>query len=660
MAKLNKDNMIEFANRSDFFGHHDSHIAKGGFYLEADADWELRQVHGFTIVIVGEPHRAEFQAEVVFCGGGKVGLQLSPDPANAKAISMLVKNLRVDAGEESGAAKGPVTTPKLKDDGNILYQSAADFLADYEANISSGAMYVESARPWPKDSTFAFLISVRDQEGIDLPVQAKVVFADGGLVGLQLEIDEGTREALADLVEIMGDTDDEEEEDELEPTAATAQPGAAAPSVSPEKTHLALSKQPVSRGLVYASKDADEFVPVELFDIRPDVKPQTTLFGLIASIVATRKALRLELVNNDVTLAFHFKSDGSLVDYTAPNSETDLLNRLVKSAFWDKDSAEALKAELTPAKTVVQELTERKAVNRQQLMIALGEQAVDALESIRAAGEVPFRVFEEKDEWEAGASFGSIVTPWLERAIKALPAETIKGLLKPMWNRALKVRADQRWPVDSFNLDNAGHKFVRLLTGSKALPAVVAGFEKRQRDKLFRLAIALRVVRSVDLVKPAAQDKTKQSELEELAKDLGKLRKADKFAQAGVHWSAHKDMYGPAMQELQRKYGRSSPLSKVNQKASRMCQDRIMMAKLANEYLADDYQRQEYRKEVVNQALLIESAQLLFRKAQAAISEDNPRASIEQLEMACELDPEKPEYRDKLQKVFQHLKKKDQ
>jgi hypothetical protein len=655
MAKLNKDKTIEFATRGEFFGHYDSHIAKGGFYLDADADWELRQVHGFTIVVVGEPHRAEFQAEVVFSGGGKVGLQLSPDPANAKAISKLLKNLRADAEGFTGASKGPRATPRLKDDGTILYQSAPDFLADYEANITSGAIYAESARPWPKDSTFAFLISVHDQEGIDLPVHAKVVFADGGIIGLMLVIDEGTREALADLVEIL-----KEEEEELDEAPEAVQPGATATGVSPEQPDPAPSKQPVSRGLVYASKDADEFVPVELFDIRPDVKPQTTLFGLLASIVSTRKALRLELVNNDVTLVFHFKSDGSLVDYTAPNSEADLLNRLVKAAFWDKGSADALKAELTPAKTVVQELTERKAVNRQQLMIALGEQAVDALERVRAAGEVPFRVFEEKDEWEAGASFGSMITPWLERAIKALPAETIKALLKPMWKKALKVRTDKRWPVESCNLDNAGHQFVRKLRGSKPLPAVVAGFEKRQRDKLFRLAIALRVVRSVDLVKPAAQDNKKKNELEDLAKELGKLRKADKFAQSGVHWSAHKDMYGPAMLELQRKYGRSSPLSKVTQKASRMCQDRVMMAKMANEYLSDDYQRQEYRKEVVKEGLLLESAQLLFRKAQMAISEDNPRASIELLEMACELDPEKPEYRAKLQKVFQHLKKKDQ
>jgi hypothetical protein len=640
MAKLNPDRTIEFESLSEFLGHYDSHISKGGFYLDSDTDWTLRELLDFTIVIVDEARRTEFQAEVVFSGGGKVGLQLAPDPANKKAVSHLVQALRSGTDEDGQpAARGPLATPQLKDDGTILYDSAADFMADYAANLASGGTYVESPRNWPTGSSFAFLIRIQGQDDFDMPVQARIMSAGGGLVGLQLELNEAARSGMADLVQVLRDFQQDDEEVE-----------------EAGQAHTPLATDPVSRGLAFATRDASEFGPFELFDIRPDVKPQTTLFGLVAAIVETRKALRLELVNNQITLSFRFKSDGSLVDYTGPNSEHDLLDRLVKAAFLDKAMAEELAGQLNPGQSLVELVTARKAVNRQQLMIALGEQAIDALEAVRAAGEVPFRVFEELDEWEEGCPFGALITPWLERAIKALPAEMVKELLKPIWKRAMLARKDARWPLADLAMDSEGRKLTRQLNGQTPINDLVTAFDKRNRDKLFRLAIALRCLGAVDLVKPAGADPKVKEAQASLLKEIEQIEKGDRFAQAGVHWSAHPGMYPQALQELQRKYGRTSNLARSSQEASKLCQRRIELAKHAHEFLADDFQRQEYRKEVIKANLLADSAQLLFRKAQAAISEDNPRGAVELLEMAIELD-DKPEYRGKLQILMQHLKK---
>jgi hypothetical protein len=658
MAVLDRDNNLEFESVAEFLGHYDSHISKGGFYLDAEGDWPLRQQQSFTIVIVGEPRRAAVQAEVVFCGGGKVGLQLAADPAQQRAVDGLVRALRSDA-ESAGGARGPLAMPQLKDDGTVLYDSAADFIGDYEANIQSGAMYVQSPRPWPKGKTLAFMIRVRGEDDLDMPLQAKVLVADQGLVGLEPVLDEAARAGLAGLVEVAREiaAEEPEEQDEAAAEPPAAGPGAAAAQAAGAAAPAADGDKPVSRGLVYATRDAAEFGPLELFDIRPDVKPQTTLVGLVASVVAARRPLRLELVSNQISLAFRFKADGSLVDFTGPSSEADLLKRLVKADFLDKQQAAELEAELTPAQTAVEMLSERKLVNRQQLMIAVGQQAIDAFESVRAAGEVPFRAFAEKDVYEDGLPFGAFAARWLEESLRKLEADQVKALLKPMWKRALLPRPDSRWPLAEMSLDAAGRRFADKLDGAKPLPAQVAAFDKGQRDKLFRLAVALRCLRAVDLVRPAASDPKNRERLEELRREVAAAEKGSRFDQAGVHWSAHWDMYGPAMQQLQRKYGRGSPLSRLGDEAAGLCRQRIEMAKLANEVLADAHTRQQYRRELIAPALLEESAQIIFRKGQAQIGDDNPRGALPLLEMAVELDPDKLEYRDQLQRLKQHLKK---
>jgi len=305
---------------------------------------------------------------------------------------------------------------------------------------------------------------------------------------------------------------------------------------------------------------------------------------------------------------------------------------------------------------VKQFFEEARAVNRHQLMILVGEQAVDALERIRAAGEVPFRAFAVADEWEEGLPFGAFVIGWLERALKALPAETVKALLKPMWKRSIKPRMDASWPVADLSLDGEGRKFVKKLEAGKPLPTTVAAFDKRHRDRLFRLAIALRCLRSVDLIKPVGTDKKSKDRLAELQQEVDQAEKGNKFEQAGVHWSAHRNMYGQAMQMLQREYGRGSPLARMSQQAAALCSKRIQIAKLAQEFLADAHSRQQYRQEVIPEGLLEESGQLLFRKAQAAMSEENYLGAVELLEMANELAPDKVEYKDLLLKIKTHLK----
>ncbi len=634
MARLNADLTIEFDSVAEFLGHYDSHMSKGGFYLDSEADWQLRQVTRFTVTIAGEPHRAEIDAEVVYCGGGKVGLQMAADRA---AVAGLVHKLRSAADGAEGAARGPLKPPALKDDGTILYDSVADFLADYEANITSGGLYVESARKWPLGSAFSFLIRIRGQDDFDFPVRARTKFAEGGLVGLQLEADEEAKQGMDELVELLLDF-----RDEPPPDAVPAE--------------IEKPREPVCRGLIFASRDAAEFGPIGLFEVRPDVKPQTTLFGLMASLARSERPLRLEMVNNEISLSFVFKSDGSLVEYSGPNSDADLFERLARASFIDRSVLAKLKEGLARGRYAPSLLAENKAVTRQQVLIAQGEQVIDALESIRAAGEVPFRVFEVEDEWEDGITFGTLAIPWMDRALKALSPETVKGLLKPMWKKTLKLRPGSAWPISDLALDDEGRRFTSSLDGKKPLNQAVGAFEKRHRDKLFRLAIALRALGTVDVLKPAGAAPGAGDKLAALTREVEKLVNADKFEQAGVHWSAHPNMYARAMQEIQREYGRSSNLARSSQQASKLCQRRVEMAKRAHEYLSDDFGRQEYRRERFKQPMLSESAQLLFRKAQAQISDDNPRAAVELLEMAVELD-DHPEYRNKLAIVLQHLKK---
>ena len=637
MAILTKEKAIEFSSIEEFLEHYESHISKGGFYLDSQEEWELRKEYRFSIVIINEPRRVHVRAQVVFCGGGKVGLEMAKEHADHDVVRTFAKNLG-KALSSNGAAKGPVTSPKLKDDGTILYDTLQDFIQDYDANLAEGTLYAESVRAWPKGRQMVFLVRVRGNDDVDMPLSATVISVDRGLVGLRLELDESLRNGLASLVEVLRDVQDEELDEK----------------------DVAVDNSPkndlISRGLVYSTRDAAEFVPLEIFPIRPDVKPQTTLFGLIASIVEAKRPVRLELVSNQIAMSFRFKSDGTLVDFTGPNSELDLLRRLVKASFLDKAQSDEIANILNPGKTVVEHLTEKKVVSRKQLMLVLGAQAVDALESIRAAGQVPFRIFTQDDIWEEGLEFGAFVVNWLDRALRTLEVDTIKEMLADFKGRSMKLRTDSRDFIDSLSMDSQSLKFLTTLDGTKSIPAIVASFPKNQRNKLFRVALILRTLRLVDLLKPAVDSNKVRNEIEQLRQEVEKIQKADKFVQAGVHWSAHRNMYAKAMMDLQRKYGRASPLSQKGQEAAALCRKRIEIARIANEYLADANQRQAYRQDVVSDGLREDAALMLFRKGQAQISDDNARGALEFLEMAVELAPDNTEYREKLLKVKTHLK----
>ncbi|MBN2498432.1 MAG: hypothetical protein JXR96_27830 [Deltaproteobacteria bacterium] len=661
MAFLRKDRCIIFESVAEFLNHYDSHITKGGFYLDSHLNWPLRKQAGFQIRIEDSPEStAGFVAEVVFCGGGKVGLEMDLSPRNRANVINLVNSLR--------------TSPVLQEDGTILYGSATKFQQDYEANVASGGIYLESSRKWPLGRKMTFLIKIQGLS-FDLPIQATPVFSEGGLTCLQLEADEATRQSIAAFMAKARSTiprQAPEEPDEPEPEPAE-------PLVEMEGLREEFE---TCRGTIYSPRDPTEFQQLQHFKLDPRKHHDTNLFDLVASICDLERDVELAVKHAGSEMCFQFNKAGKLVGYDGPDADKGLLECLAANRSISPEVKDELIGQAGPYARAADLVLGKGAATPSQIMIAVAEQTENAFETIRAAGEVLFELRDCPTYKEEGTTFAEMIIPWMERGLKALDVPQIKTLLKPLWNRYPKLSSKPIYRLADLDLDDDEYDFVKSLEGKTTLPQAMADFPKKLRDRLMRLAISLRAIGSVvALSEPGAEEPAPAvrkaaapaargagpaaksprpgsgSTEAQLAAELRELEESGtKFDLLGIHWTAHPNMYPLAMREIELKYGQGSNLQRLSEKAAELCRQRLQLARRAAAELQDDHRRIEYRKSVVPYNTLKTTAQILSQKADTELVKRNLAGAVELLEMAIELYPA-AEFKYKLEQVRKRERK---
>ena len=74
--------------------------------------------------------------------------------------------------------------PILKEDGTIVFESAAEFLAEYRENLVNNSLMVDTSAQWPLRSNRTFTLKVPPLEkGVSLA--AEVLFVADGQAGLE-------------------------------------------------------------------------------------------------------------------------------------------------------------------------------------------------------------------------------------------------------------------------------------------------------------------------------------------------------------------------------------------------------------------------------------------------------------------------------------------
>jgi len=630
MALLTEDRTILFDSVSEFLNQYKSHISKGGFYVTSEVDWPLRTPTEFNVRITETEAGAGITAEVVYCDDGKVGLQMAPNSSGVKAMADLDEELR----------GGPV----LVEDGAVLYRSVVAFLADFEANIISGGFYVRSQFEWTIGESRNFFIRV-DGLGVDLPFFAKPVFAEGGMVSLQIE---HTKENIAGLNEFVT---------ALRQIKAEQKQAEASVKITP-----VLPKFDSFQGTAVATQDNKEFTSVESVDLRSEKGDSPTLFTLFASLAEVRQPVSALLESNGDRFTFQFNTEGKIVTFTGPRSEVNLLERLTRAGYLDQDVCDQLRMLLADGNAARDLVIEHKACTQQQVFLIFREQVLDALEKSRKMGQVRFLLDTKLTDQSEGIRFDQLILPWMERALKSVAPKHIKAMLRPIWENSPRVNETPHWTLNQLDMSEAEYNFIKSLDGSISVKKSISSIDKKERDQKLRLIISLKSLGTLQIaetdrpLKKKVRKSAKDQRLEELSEELKQLEDGNIFDQAGVHWSAHPNSFKLATQQIHKEYGHSSGLALSSSEAAFLCQRRVEIAKMAMIEVKNTNKRKYHRDQVVPKSMLQQSAKLLFSKAEQHIGENKLPEAVEFLEMAAELDP-KPEYLTKLENVRGRLPK---
>ncbi len=659
MATLGEDRIIHYASEAEFLDQYDSHISQGGFYLESPSEWPLRTPVELGVQIGTTDTGVRIEAEVVYCGKGKVGLQIAPASEATAAMAELAEQLR----------GGPILT----DDGVVSYGSVTAFLADFEANVATGGFYATSTGDWQVGELLQFTLQVGGVEA-DLPFRAKTVMSQSGMVSLQIE---STRENISAINGLVVGLRKQRKE-EIESLAARKREQEQAEE---HAKSLKESLQPPGpalhafQGIATASRDKEEFESIGPVQFGDQDGQTVTLFELIATLTAVGRGSRVLIESNGDRMTFRFNAQGELCEFEGPRSEVEFLKRLVKARFIDDGVADKLRAQLGGTRKAGELALEQGVVTAHQVSIVFCDQVIDAFEKCRSRGQVRFLLDPEPVELKDGLPFERIIIPWLERALAALDAAIVKTMLRPIWESTPRLSREPPFTLARLDLDDHGYRFAQRFDGSLTLKKSLAGMDKKLRDKSVRLVLSLLALGTLEVEftneakadKPQrARDSTRASpprdttpaddQAAELGEELARLEECGLFDRLGVHWSAHPRMFVTAMQELSRHFGPSGELAQSSAGLAELCLRRLQMAKQAFEVLTNPQRRMEQRSQEVSIAMRSQSAKLMFSKAEQKLNQQEISEAVELIEMAVELDP-RPEYKTRLATVRRYYKK---
>jgi len=460
-----------------------------------------------------------------------------------------------------------------------------------------------------------------------------VVFGGKGKVGLQLDSSPQAKQAITDLMAELQDQPSSQLEGPEPP---------AAEEVKPDELEF--------KGRITAVRGAEILRSALPVEVGSNACRSISLLQLVASITASGLPLALTIVLRGKQMCFRFNSRGNLVQFLSPDAGQDLLDRLVLKQLLTKDRRDEALKELGPNKFAEAILLKKKYVRLNDLWDIVRDQVVDSFVQIQAADGTPFQINAINTGRKTGVAFGSMLIPWMENTLKLADPKQISDMLKPAWERYPAIAPEPRWPLDSFAFDSRGERFVNeYLDGLRTLTEVMDVYPIRYRDNACRLLLILQAIGVAELREDPLGDEDATPEAR-LARQLEKLGKKSLFHQAGVHWSSHVNDYPLALQKLEKKFGTASKLARRSAECRRMCEQRLDMARKAQQTLKDHARRKEHRRAVVGEYQMRNSAELLFKQALLQLMKCDVNKARELIEVAIELDPQ-PEYLNKLKSI---------
>ena len=588
--------------------------------------------------------------------------------------------------------------PRVTDEKTITFDSAEEFLTEYEQNLLNNGLFATSDVEIPMREKRTFSIKIQGQEAA-LSLLAEVVFAAGGQLGFQVHFEPVTKAALEMVVKQFkssllapdAKTQQEAPEPPAEPAPSEAEaqappaqqppirqaiatpPPQAAPqfpegatptagfpsSVTPAPQSVPTSSVGGAPSLSIhgsatggkKSGEFDDITPVELNQANIKTIP---LIRLVATVSTCQLPVTLKLTLGEGDIAsLDFNVKGNMVGFSREGSALDLLDRLEKDNRLERKRKEkvieALGDKLSD-RGIITFLVERRQIRVQDYWMTLRAQATDTLNEARRLKACPFHLHTAVITRRTGVPFGMLVVPWMDIALRDMGSDEMEELLSHYWHSFPMLNTDSCWPVHTLGLDPQTQTFFEeSLNGCVNLDHVrktsPMGIHRTKRLFLTMMAMGL-IQLSED---PAAEAKVLSPE-QQLLEDLERRQKMTRFDQLEVHWSDHPGAYAKALERIKREYGPESKWHHFHPETIPICQKIIRLAEDAKIFLTDRDRRVTHRNEQITKFQQQVSANLMFKQAELmGLRQEYQQARIA-LQVALEMDPRK-EYQELLKHI---------
>ena len=661
MPRLLESGAIEFASGQEFLDEYHENLIRNGLFVQTDVDLPMRVKRTFTLALAALGARITIVAEPVFTSAGMMGLEVDLDPTTLSEIHSLVEHLE----HEKAAAEAAPPAPEEPPGAPGAEVEAAPAVEDAPAPEAAPAAE-PAAQPTPAPtaapeatSTSAPPPNPGGEEYWDEQAPSNASPSPEVSPGVpEWEVNSPTPTPVYMPMEpppgtptwdVGAPTPTPIFIEPEKPAGAPMVPPAAAAAQGQRPFASASIPQLNINGLATSGPRSGEFGPLKPKAIDPDNLSEIPLFHLLGSIAQSNLPLSLRFRLGHETLIFDFNIKGKLVRFARPGSPMDLLERLEESGKLDRKTKKRVLATLGNAVTtqgIVKLLVMRRLLRAQDYWLAVRAQAIDALNDVRKLGSCPFALHTEVITRHNGISFGSLLVPWMDVALREQTNEVQEELLGAQWHRYPILASDPIWPLHALGLDpQAQSLFEEVLDGCMTLEYVrkISPLGLKRTRRLFITMICIGLL---ELSDDPVSEGIVLTPVDVLNRELEGRKGKTRFEQLGVHWSEHWSAYDAALARMKKEYGEGSKWYVFHEETIPICKELVKLAEVAMKFIKKKENRLKERELLATPFQRKVAGYLLFKQAELMVMRQEYRAAKLNLEVALEMEPGNREYKD--------------
>jgi|GEM_PF-1126300 len=608
---------LKYKDLASFFSDHDEHLSSGFCFLppgtvRGELAPEIKL--DISIPIIGRV--GPLTAQVVQrAPDGSYGLQL-PDFESEAGRTLKKLDKAMDAArayfEATGQLGAPVAEPDpgVHDELEQLRARVAELEAKLDAAQAPAADAVPDAPPEPDEPT----VAADEAEVADAPVEEPAA--------------------------------DEPADAAPEPDDAPPPADDATEAVEP----VAVEEAAVPRGIPI----------VDVSRLEPALEGVTEGGGLrigIMDIAGGNRTGMLTIHEEDGSVRYaYFASGGPVAWRSVPLQEREVLGMLLLQAGQINKDQLRESLDLMQSKGIRQgeAFIEMGVMSFSQLIMVLGKQNEFIFQKVMksASGSWTFHDLPKLPEsfLPPPVRVGALLFRTMVTEAKGLRGKRLADQLRDHINSYIQIAPERRRLFADLGLNATERRLVAIIAERTLRMRELFSMSPLSRQNTAAVFYALIKLNMFSFGETETHERYLQRVGGSIAKKKRQLIQTTHFDVLEVHWISLPEEIREAHMRLKEEYDVASYNNLPDDLAKTV---RRISARIdeAFEVLNDDLQRREYRKTLVEDFMIVQSAQLLAKKGEMAIMRKDRRMAVSCFAKALELQPRSPEYRSSLQRA---------